>query len=92
MLEPFYCFYLCNRMLIENTTQNNQTSKTKQNKFKKKHRKMLSCENILWKDVLQNFSIYAINTLRPKGLKSLFLTETLFSIETLNRVVLLSAQ
>ena len=53
---------------------------------------MLSFEEILWKDVLWNFPIYAINTLRPKGLKSLFLTETLFSIETLNRVVLLSAQ
>ena len=38
---------------------------------------MLSFEEILWKDVLWNFSIYAINTLRPKGL---------------NRVVLLSAQ
>ena len=36
MLEPFYCFYLCNRMLIENTTQNNQTGKAKQNKLKKK--------------------------------------------------------
>ena len=93
MLEPFYCFYLCNRMLVENTTQSNQIGKTKQNKFKKKkNRRMLSFEEILWKDVLWNFSIYAINTLRPKGLKSLFLTETLFSIETLNRVVLLSAQ
>lgn len=80
-------------MLVENTTQSNQIGKTKQNKLKKKkNRRMLSFEEILWKDVLWNFSIYAINTLRPKGLKSLFLTETLFSIETLNRVVLLSAQ
>lgn len=66
-------------MLVENTTQSNQIGKTKQNKFKKnnnKNRRMLSCEKILWKDVLWNFSIYAINTLRPKGLKSLFLTET----------------
>lgn len=64
-------------MLVENTTQSNQIGKTKQNKLKKKkNRRMLSCEKILWKDVLWNFSIYAINTLRPKGLKSLFLTET----------------
>ena len=39
MLEPFYCFYLCNRMLVENTTQSNQIGKTKQNKFKKKKKK-----------------------------------------------------
>lgn len=66
-------------MLVENTTQSNQIGKTKQNKLKKKtkkNRRMLSCEKILRKDVLWNFSIYAINTLRPKGLKSLFLTET----------------
>lgn len=64
-------------MLVENTTQSNQIGKTKQNKLKKKkNRRMLSREKILWKDVLWNFSIYAINTLRPKGLKSLFLTET----------------